>query len=205
MSRFHRKTAPGVRDGQTRRKNNWKPSLSCYTVPQVVPVIDRLRPGPGYRHLLLKRDIERFVQLIPDWKSQSVGLDVIVLAGGGYRCDGWYNRGVIGLCAWPTNLRHEVNVDWFRKHHDFLLRIEAHIEIHQNDPNDIVIHWSPWTARAYQLCHVFLHELGHHRDRMSTRSKIDNSPRGEDFAENHAWDYEALIWERYLDAFGLPE
>lgn len=205
MSRFRRKTAPGVRDGQTRRKNNWRPSPSCYTVPQLVPTIDRRRPGPGYRHVLLKRDIERFVQLIPDWSSLAVGLDVIVLAEGRIRCDGWYNRGVIGLPAWPTNMRYGVSTQWFRAHNDFLLRIEAHIEIHRDDPNDIVIHWSLRTARAYQLCHVFLHELGHHRDRMSTRSKIDNAPRGEDFAEEYAWKHEMLIWEHYLAEFGLPE
>ena len=30
-----------------------------------------------------------------------------------------------------------------------------------DDPDEMVIHWTPGTIRAYQLCHLFLHELGH--------------------------------------------
>ena len=203
MRRFHRKTAPGVRGGRTRHKNNWDLSPSWYRDPLTRLVIDRRRPGIGYRHLLLKRDIERFVKLIPDWTELSVGLDIIVLASGGQGCDAWYNRGVIGLCAWPTNLRYAVDPDWFRGHRAFLTRIGARTE--GDDPDDIVIDWTPDTARAYQLCHVFLHELGHHRDRMHTHAKTDNAPRGEDFAERYAWGLEQQIWEQYLNEFGLPE
>lgn len=202
MSRFHRMTAPGVRDGHTRRKNNWKQSPSCYAVPQLVPTIDRQRPGDGYRHLLLKRDIERFVNLIPNWEQVAVGLDVIVLASGQWNCDGWYNRGVLAICAFQTEMRFEPRWDWYQAHRDFLTRIEAHIE--GETPEDITLHWTPWTARAYQLCHVFLHELGHHRDRMTTRTRR-RCCRGEAFAESYAWEFEPQIWERYLEEFGLPE
>lgn len=58
--------------------------------------------------------------------------------------------------------------------------------------------------RAYQLLHVALHELGHHHDRMTTKSKRRAS-RGEGFAERHALNYGDRIWERYLEAFGLPQ
>ncbi len=202
MSRFHRKTAPGVRDGRVQKKNNWKCSPSFYWgVPQTRLVIDRRKPGEGYRHVLLKRDIERFVRLIPKWDELAVGLEVIVLARGGQGCDAWYNRGVIGLVAFPANLRYELDLGWFREHREFLARIGAAVE---GAPDDPVIHWTPETARAYQLCHVFLHELGHHADRMHTREKIDNGPRGEPFAEDYAFDLEAEIRERYFAEFGLP-
>ena len=82
MSRFHRKTAPGIRAGETLRKNNWKRSPSWYFDTQPRLVIDRRRPGAGYRHLLLKRDIERFVNLIPNWNELSRGLDLISLDRG---------------------------------------------------------------------------------------------------------------------------
>lgn len=203
MSRFHRKTTPGVRDGRVQYQNNWKRSPSLYHDPQLRLVIDRRRPGDGYRHLLFKRDIERFIALIPKWEELSVGLDLITLDRGRGSCVGWYDRGAIGICAWPVNMRFEPDWNWYRAHRDFFKRIELHIE--GDTPDDIVIHWSEWTARAFQLCHVFLHELGHHNDRMSTHTKTDNGPRGEDFAENYAWEYETLIWERYLEEFGLPE
>jgi hypothetical protein len=172
-------------------------------VPQLVPAIDRQRPGEGYRHHLLKRDIERFVELIPRWEQLARGLDVIVLAPGRRDCDGWYNRGVIGLCAWPINLIYTADLGWYLDHCGFLKRIETRVEEKEN--GDVVIHWTPDTVRAYLLCHVFLHELGHHHDRMTTRSKLDNAPRGEQFAEKCAWEFEERVLEAYLEEFGLPD
>lgn len=202
MSRFHRKTAPGVRAGRVQRKNNWDRTPGVFAAaPRSRLVVNRLRPGDGYRHVLLKRDIERFVELIPNWDELSVGLDVVVLDCGRRGCDGWYNGGVIGLVAWPRNLRYEVDPDWLRNHRDFLARIGVTVE---GDPADPVIHWTEETARAYQLCHVLLHELGHHADRMHTRLQADNAPRGERFAEDYAFDLEAEVLERYFAEFGLP-
>ena len=57
-------------------------------------------------------------------------------------------------------------------------------------------------ARAYQLLHILLHELGHHHDRITTKSQVRAS-RGEPYAEAYALQHEALIWERYLDTFGI--
>jgi hypothetical protein len=206
MSRFHRKTAPGVRNGRVRHKNNWKRTPNCYNTPQRVPAIDRRRPGEGYRHLLQKRDIERFVNLIPDWDDLCSGLDVIVLDVGRDDSDGWYRwwdgRAAIGIHAWPLNRTWELDEFWYDDHRGLLTRIGTRVET--NDAGGRVWHWTPDTARAYQLCHVFLHELGHHHDRMTTRSKLDCS-RGERYAEGHAWVYEGLIWERYLAEFGLPD
>ena len=65
------------------------------------------------------------------------------------------------------------------------------------------VRWSEPSARAYQLLHILLHELGHHHDRMTTRSRPDRPPRGEPYAEAYAHRHEALIWERYLERFGL--
>src|SRR5262245_49027787 len=98
MHRFHRKSAPGVRNGRVRRQNNWRQTPSCYSVPQLVPAIDRRRPGEGSRHLLLKRDIERFIDLLPHWEDISRGLDVIVLDRNRPDCYGWYDRGVLAIC-----------------------------------------------------------------------------------------------------------
>lgn len=200
MARFHHKTAPGVRDGRVRRKNNWGRTPDCYSTPQLVPAIDRRRPGPGYRHLLLKRDIRRFVELLPHWADVSVGLDVIVLDRGGRGCDGWYDRGVLAVCAWERNLVYPLDPGWYAGHRDLLDRLGVSVT---GGPEDPVAHWAQETARAYQLCHVFLHELGHHVDRMTTRPR-KCSPRGEDWAEQYAWAYEVQVWDAYCDEFGVP-
>jgi len=199
MPRFHRKTAPGVRDCTVRKKHNWNQSPSCYSVPQLVPAIDRRRAGKGYRHLLLKRDVERFVELIPHWEDVSRGLDVIVLDRGQPGVDGWYNRGVLAICAWPTKMSYELDPNWYADHRDLLSRIGARVE---DVRLDVIIHWTPDTARAYQLCHIFLHELGHHIDRMITRTKHDQCAHGEDFAEQYAWAYKVMVLERYFHEFG---
>jgi hypothetical protein len=58
------------------------------------------------------------------------------------------------------------------------------------------------TARAFQLLHILLHELGHHHDRMTSRSQ-KKPTRGEKYAEVYAHTHERLIWERYVRTFGL--
>lgn len=201
MSRFHRKTAPGVRDGRVQKTNNWTRSPSIYRDTQPRLVIDRRRPGEGHRHLLSKRDIERFVALIPNWEALAVGLDVICLDTKRKNCDGWYDRGGLGICAWPKEMSYELGPPWYDAHRRFLERIGTNIE-HRD--GDVFVHWTDDTARAYQLCHVFLHELGHHADRMHARAKKDNAPRGEPFAEDYAFDLESEVLERYFAEFGLP-
>lgn len=57
------------------------------------------------------------------------------------------------------------------------------------------------TVRAFQLMHVLLHELGHHHDRISTRSKVRSS-RGEGYAESYAVRYSNCLWEAYASEFG---
>ena len=201
MPQFHRKTAPGVRDGRVRKKNNWKKTPNCYNSPQSIPVIDREPPGSGYRHIVKPRDITRFISLIPDWQELSRGLNVILLARCQPDCDGWYKYdGVIGICAWDVEMVMPYKEEWFWEHRDLLTRLG--VETWTNQDGEPFGRWTPSTIRAYQLLHVFLHELGHHRDRMTTRSRRECS-RGEPYAEQAAWDFEELIWERYCDEFGM--
>lgn len=46
---------------------------------------------------------------------------------------------------------------------------------------------------GFQLLHVLPHELGHHRDRMTTRSRI-SAARGEPFAERYANEVFERLW-----------
>jgi hypothetical protein len=49
--------------------------------------------------------------------------------------------------------------------------------------------------------HVLLHELGHHHDRITTRSQRD-AARGESYAEAYAMRYVEALWHRYFSEFG---
>lgn len=53
------------------------------------------------------------------------------------------------------------------------------------------------------LMHIFLHELGHHVDRL--RSKKQNVMLGgEEFAEKYANERFTEIWPSYVKRFGTP-
>ena len=53
------------------------------------------------------------------------------------------------------------------------------------------------------LLHVFLHELGHHIDRMNTKNKKE-PVKGEEYADQYADEMCERIWDDYCDAFGAP-
>lgn len=202
MRHINRKATPKVVDGQVQKKNNWELAPNYYNTPQAMPVIDRQRPGKGYRHVLLQRDIETFIGLLPDWAELSRGLNAIVLAPGEYKRNGWHTPGVVAVCAWDEELwidfRHDTH--FFEAHEPIFRRLGVPMK----PANDgyTLCQFTSETARAYQLLHILLHELGHHHDRMTTKSKVRAS-RGEPYAEAYALQYEALIWERYQEAFGL--
>ena len=84
-----------------RRKHNWRytpdAALSATTV-----VLERHRPGRGYRHILSKSDVERFIALLPDWDELSRGLEAIVLLAGNPEYQGWCGPDWIGICGWSV-------------------------------------------------------------------------------------------------------
>jgi len=194
-----RKSAPKVRGGRVQKKNNWTLTPNYYSTNQPFPVIDRERPGDGYRHLLRRRDIEGFIAILPDWDRLSNGLNAIVLA----RHDdamGWHASGVVAVCAWERDLWwHDTDPDFVDEHREVFDLLGVVVEARDRR---LVTEWTEGQARAFQLVHVLLHELGHHHDRMTTRSRR-GAARGESFAEEYARRYEARIWNDYIERFGL--
>ena len=102
-------------------------------------------------------------------------------------------------------------MDFIEAHRHVLDRLDVPIEPVFDTPEDEeccrpklfsqVCRFTEESARGFQLMHVFLHELGHHHDRMTTRSKRFAS-RGEGYAEHYANRYADRIWQRYLELFG---
>ncbi len=201
MRPIYRKTAPRVKRGKVQRKNRCVPTSTCYNTPQPYPVIDRCKPGFGARHILRKDDVSRFIRLLPDWKELSKGLNVIVLAPRERGCDGWHRPGIVAVCAWRRELGYEACSWWYDDHRPVLNQIGVTCE--PTDDGSVFLDWCESTIRAYQLTHVLLHELGHHHDRITTRSKRRAS-RGEGYAERYAIQNANSIWERFIDEFGLP-
>jgi hypothetical protein len=198
--RYNRRTAPGVVNGTVQRKNRTALSPSPFVTPPDIPAILRERPGEGHRHLLKKRDIVNFVSILPDWEELSRGIKVILLATAEWNTDGWQNHSVVAVCAWERELWRTAVPPYYEDHAGLFARLGVPVERTQD--GDYLLKFTEETAKAYQLLHVLLHELGHHHDRITTRSKRQAS-RGEDYAERYAHEYEALIWHRYFETFGL--
>ncbi len=56
-------------------------------------------------------------------------------------------------------------------------------------------------VHAFLLLGTFLHELGHHVDRISTRSQVDES-NGEPFAIAYELRRQKELWPAYIEEFG---
>jgi hypothetical protein len=196
---YQRKTTPKVRDGRVQKKNRAEPTANYYLGNLAEFVIDRERPGEGHRHVLLKRDVESFIAILPDWQELSVGLNAIVLAAGNPDCLGWHTPGVVSVCAWDRDLWVEWPHDFVEEHRDLTVRLGVPCESRHDR---VLCKFNESTVRAFQLLHILLHELGHHHDRITTRSRRQAS-RGEGFAEDYAARYENQIFSRYLEVFSL--
>ena len=168
------------------------------TAPTICRCSSGRVPQKGYRHLLKRRDLERFIQLIPGWDELSEGLRWIVLSND-TECMGYYRSRELAVCAWPSSLWEEdLGKDWYWKHADMLERLGVAV---WKDGYRWVAEWTEDQARAFQLMHVFLHELGHHRDRMTNRGK--RVARGEPYAERFALELEQLMWDDFTRVFPL--
>jgi hypothetical protein len=199
MRQLHRVTNPRVINGRVQRRN--RTDLSpCFRTPRPYPLVERHKPGFGYRHVLRQADVAAFLHLLPDWAQLAQGLNAVVLASGEFNCDGWHVPGVVAVCAWGWRPWREVSVRWYAEHWALLERLDVPCE--QVEDGYVVCKFEEPSIRSYQLLHVLLHELGHHHDRMTTRSR-KRTGRGEGYAEQYAWRYEALIWDQYLNQFGL--
>jgi hypothetical protein len=117
--RYHRKTAPGVRDGRVCRKNRWRREPD-YTRGHQIRV-ERLRPRPGFRHFVSPADVTAFLGLLPDWHELSVGLQRVVLSND-TSCLGWHTPGTVALCAWE-DCRARVFFPAFHAEHADIFRM----------------------------------------------------------------------------------
>lgn len=199
MRSYPRKTTPKVKGGKVQRKNRWAETPNYYNTPQRVPAIDREKPGKGYRHVLKKRDVVDFISILPDWEELSKGLNVVVLAAGDPRGMGWNDNGVVAVCAWERQLASVWDAAFVEEHRTVLERLGVPIVPVADGRR---CEFTEETAKGFQLMHILLHELGHHHDRMTTRSKREPS-RGEPYAEQYANRHAEVLWNRYFEVFGF--
>ncbi|MEO0649311.1 MAG: hypothetical protein AAFZ65_01370 [Planctomycetota bacterium] len=198
MKRHGRKTSPRVIGGKVQRKNNWTLTRDWSQTEVPGLAFARERPGVGHRHYLRKRDVERFVHLLPEWEQLSEGLDAVLLAEADGDVQGYHMTGVVAVCAWSKDLAEEWSRTFYEDHREVLERLD--VEAEAVDADTVLVRFTEPAVVGFQLMHVLLHELGHHHDRMTTRSKR-SAARGEGFAEDYALRHAEALWDAYFREF----
>lgn len=201
MYRAARRTTPRVKQGRVQRKNRWTSTPSYWDAPEASLVVDRRRAGRGYKHIVRKQDVRRFIRLLPMWDELSEGLHAILLDSGDQNCLGWHRSGVVALCAWDVEISWDACYPSFCNEHASIFD-KLMIPYERVDEQWMRVDFTVETARAFQLIHVLVHEFGHHHDRMTTRSQR-KACRGENYAESYARRYEDEIVGRYQRAFKI--
>ena len=195
---MNRKTTPKVKDGRVQKKNRHDLTPNYWNTRQKILQIDIENPGKGFKHFLKKSDIIKFLEILPNWEEIKVEFDAILLAEGG-NLDGWYSNGVIGICAWDKNMTTSYNKTYFDEHKEIFNRLKIIYEIKKDG---VICHFNENQIKAYQLLHILLHEIGHHHDRINTKSRR-SSAKGETYAEDYALKYEKKIWTKYFETFEM--
>ena len=189
-----------VRDGRVQKKNNWRPDRGDYfALAQDEVRLDRWDPGPGFRHVVTVAQLRAFIALLPDWDDLAVGLDAVVLDEG-QDSMGWHSEGVIGICAWEQALWWEDGDRDFVEDHRHVLDVLGVERRAHGDALEVC--WTEEQARGFQLLHILPHELGHHHDRITTRSQR-RVARGEPYAERYAHRVLDAVWPAYARRFGI--
>ena len=191
---YNRRSTPKVRDGRVQKKNRHAPTrLNSLSV-------GLSRPASGFRQVTSKQDIWKFLRLIPDWKRVSSDLDMIYLCcRGDVDYDGYYGfpqHPEIVLAPWANDLKIRTSGDHFRQHEAIFRQLGAAIV---QVKGGFECRFTEESARAYQLLHIFLHELGHHHYRITAgRGKSGGS---EKYAEDYALRRHHNLWRDYCHAF----
>ena len=113
---------------------------------------------------------------------------------------GWHWDGVVAVCAWERQHVLDWDTDFVNDHVEILKRLGVACDPDEEDPKRTRCHFNEASIKGFQLMHILLHELGHHHDRMTTKSQ-DQSSRGESFAETYALKYADRLWDAYFEEF----
>ncbi len=191
---------PKVRDGRVQKKHRWDYYYKTYDLREGdsgIPIVVE-PPLRRFRQPVSEADLRSFVSLIPNWSRHAAGIRCLVLGDGNHDCFGWHDEGVICLDAWEGYEQDWVP-EFFDNHRAILDRLWVSYQPDE-ERNCVTCAFTRKTACAFQLIHVFLHELGHHHDRMMTKGKT-HSPSGERHVEEFAERLSAQMWPDFCRVF----
>jgi len=193
------KSTPKVKNGKVQKKNNHKLTPDYWNTKQSEIQIVVEKPGKGFKHFLKKRDLIDFLTLIPNWDRLSEDLNSIILEQGGSDYFGlYYQRGVICISAWEKEMDIVLEESIYNEIKVILdkLGVQSVKEV----GNMYHCEFNTEQIKGFQLLYILMHELGHHYDRIQTKSKA-RSARGENYAEEFAHISVDQMWSKYQEHF----
>jgi len=186
-----------VKNGTVQKKNRHAKTPNYWNTYQDDIQIDIEPPGKDFKHFLKKRDIKLFLEILPNREEIDFRFDAVVLARGNYFNDGWYRNGVIGIGAWEKSMSRKMSKKYFEDHKTIFEKLNVKYTIKEDC---VICDFTENQIKAYLLLHILLHEIGHHHDKINTKKKL-NCGHGENYAENYAYKYEKVIWNKYFEHF----
>lgn len=118
--RFHRRSAPRVVGGRVQRKNRWTHGPDWTPTHQVR--IERYKPDEGFQHFVSPTDITAFLNLLPQWRELSIGLQRVVLSTD-MSCLGWHRPGTVAICPWEEYCTVVLYPEYYDEHASILGRL----------------------------------------------------------------------------------
>lgn len=199
MPAIVRRTSTKVIDGRVSPKSRSDLStINGY-------LIEKFPAGRGFRHVVSPTQLAAFIELIPDWGDHSHRLKRICLIGGSDDYFGYHaryrqvNSAMIALSAWSKKMWMPLSLGFFREHRDIFDALGVGYQLGLTAAN---CRFTVAQARAFTLLHVFMHELGHHRDWLRRRGV--KLPGKEEYAETFARRHFDLLLPAYKTRFGDP-
>jgi len=193
--KYHRKPQQAIKRGEK------KPSAHHYDLSKAAKCnIEREKPGRGFISLIMKREMETFIKLLPEWEDLSLGIETVVLAPGEDGVLGWRSPGVVGLCAWPRIIEwDDCDHDFYNTHKDLFAKLEIPCA---GEDDHWYVGFTDLSASAFQLIHVFVQLACLHRNDVSVLAGAGKKSRGS-YLRSYVNKWENEIFKRYLQHFKL--
>jgi hypothetical protein len=202
-SRAGRKTTPKVRHGQVQKKDRHQWTEFQELLDNTAFSTIKMKPEDSYVHVVDRRRVLDFVELIPNWRDMSKGLSALVLGydGCSHQTDINYSPKAYNS-IWLSPFPKDMTLYWSRSfaiEHKSITEFLG-IDLIETGEDEIMTVWTKPQAQAWQLLHLFLYDLFCHNE--CTSQSRDNYHHQHKLAEEYAIKTAQLIVSDYERTIG---
>lgn len=204
-NKSNRKTTPKVRDGQVQKKDRhqWTEFQDLLDSDAFSTI--KMKPEDGYMHVVDRKSVLDFVELIPGWSEMSKGLSALVLGSDGCSSQTDINYSPKSYNSiWLSPFPKDMTLYWsagFASEHRSIAE-SLGVELKWLESGEAVTEWTKPQAQAWQLLHLFLYDLYCHNE--CTTQENDDYHHQHKLAEEYSIKTAQLIisdYERVVGSF----